>query len=41
MGQLEIKANICSLYCVSWGFVEHVHGTNLSYVGVLAEADSL
>lgn len=43
MGQLEIKANVCSLYCVSWGFVERMHCTNLFYVGVvlLAGADSI
>lgn len=43
MEQLEIKANIYSLYYVNLGFVQHMHCIHTLYPGilVLAKADSL
>lgn len=43
MGQLDIKANIYSLYYVNLGFVEHTHYIHVLCVRilVLAKADNL
>lgn len=38
MGQLEIKANIYSLYYVNVGFVQHMHCVCTFYAGVLVLA---
>lgn len=43
MGQLEIKANIYSLYYVNLGFVQHMHCARTLYAGILflAKANSI
>lgn len=38
MGQLQIKANLYSLYYVNLGFVEHMHCIHAFYAGIFVPA---